>query len=100
MHWTDDIPEFKQTMFEFNGDVLREADKLTGEICKMLIDKASCPAVALATFVLLIGDFIAANVDPERWEEALTSVGLLTNAALARVGLEHGLLKIGPKHVH
>ena len=96
-HWTNDIPEFRQTMFKFVDDELREADRLAGVIAKMLIDRNSSSSFALAVFVRLLGDYIASNVDEDRWAEALDAIGLLTNAALARVGYEHGLLKRGLK---
>jgi hypothetical protein len=99
MHWTDDIPEFKQTMFKFDDDGLRDADRLAKVIHKMVIDRKSSSSTALAVFVLLIGDFIASNVDGDRWVEALDAIGLLTNAALARAGQEHGLVKRGSRYV-
>jgi hypothetical protein len=94
-HWTNDIPEFRQTMFKFDDEELREADGLAGAIAKKLIDRNSSSSIALAVFVRLLGDYIASNVDEDRWAEALDAIGLLTNAALARVGCEHGLLKRG-----
>lgn len=94
MHWTNDLPEFKQTMFKFDDDELREADRLAEVISKMLIDRKSSSSIALAAVVRLLGGYIASNVDEDRWVEALDAIGLLINAALARVGYEHGLLKI------
>ena len=82
-------------MFKFDDDELREADKLARVISKMLIDRNSSSSIALAVFVRLLGDYIASNVDEDRWAEALDAIGLLTNAALARVGCEHGLLQRG-----
>ena len=96
MAWTDDISELKQTVFKFDQNDLAEADKLAIEIIKTQIyGKRS--STALATFVILLGDFISANVDPDKWSESLDAIGLLTNAALVRLGLEHGLLKIGSR---
>ena len=80
-HWTNDIPEFRQTMFKFDDDELREADRLARVIAKMLIDRNSSSSIALAVFVRLLGDYIASNVDEDRWAEALDAIGLLTNAA-------------------
>lgn len=99
MPWTDDISLFKQTMFKFDENDLAEADKLAIEVVKMLTHEKSSSSTALATFVTLLADYIAANVDPDRWDEGLNAIGLLTNAALARLGLEHGLLKMGSRHV-
>ena len=99
MRWTDDIHSFKQTMFKFDENDLNGADKTAEKIVQMLMHQKSSPSAALATFVILLADFIAANVDPDRWDEGLDAIGLLTNAALARLGLEHGLLKIGSRHV-
>ena len=99
MAWTDDISLLKQTVFKFDESDLVEADKLAIEIIKIHIHKKSSPSTALATFVILLADFIAANVDPDKWHEGLDAIGLLTNAALVRLGLEHGLLKIGSRHL-
>jgi hypothetical protein len=99
MAWTDDISLFKQTVFKFDENDLAEADKLTIEIVGRLTHEKRSPSTALATFVILLADFIAANVDPDKWGEGLDAIGLLTNAALARLGLEHGLLKMGSRHV-
>ena len=86
-------------MFKFDENDLNSADKTADKIAKMLMHQGSSPSTALATFVMLLADFVAANVDPDRWDEGLDAIGLLTNAALARLGLEHGLLKIGSTHV-
>ena len=99
MPWTNDISLFKQTMFNFDENDLAKADKLAIEIAKKQVQEKNSPATALATFVILLADFIAANVDQDRWDEGLTAIGLLTNAALARLGLEHGPLKMGSRHV-
>jgi hypothetical protein len=99
MPWTDDLPLFRQTMFKADENDLAEADQLVIKVVQMLAHERSSSSTALATFVTLIADFIAANVDPDRWDEGLNAMGQLTNAALARLGLEHGLLKIGSRHV-
>ena len=99
MAWTDDISLFKQTVFKFDENDLVKADKLAIEIIKIQTLEKSSPSTALATFVILLADFIAANVDPDKWDEGLDAIGLLTNAALARLGLEHGLLNIGSRHL-
>ena len=99
MAWTDDISLFKQTVFKFDENDLVKADKLATEIIKIQTHEKSSPSTALATFVILLADFIAANVDPDKWDEGLDAIGLLTNAALARLGLEHGLLNIGSRHL-
>jgi hypothetical protein len=86
MHWTDYISEFKQTMFKFDNDELREADRLHQVVSKIVVDRNSSSPTALAAFVLLLGDYIASNVEGDRWDEALDAIGLLVIAALARVG--------------
>src|SRR5437016_3725175 len=97
MHWIDDIPEFRQTMFKFSDDELREADRLAKGICMIVSDRNRSSSIALAAFVRLVGDFIASNVDQNRWAEALDAIGLLLNAALAYSGQELGLVKRGSR---
>ena len=87
-------------MFSFSESDLANADKLAADVAKLLIEMKSSSSTALAVFANLIADFVAANVDPDKWAEGLTAVGLLINAALARTGLENGLLKMGSKDVH
>ena len=99
MNWPDYFDEFKQSMFEFEDDELANADELMKAVVKMLMEKTRSPYTAIATFVLLIADFIASNVKQEEWDEALTAVGSLAKAALMRLGLEHGLIEIAPNHL-
>jgi len=99
MNWPDYFDEFKQSMFEFEDDELANADELMKAVVKMLMEKTSSPYTAIATFVLLIADFIAANVKPEEWDDAVHAARLLTNAAVMRLGLKHGLVEIAPNRV-
>jgi hypothetical protein len=66
MPWTEDLPLFRQTMFKVDENDLAEADKLVIKVVQMLAHERSSSSTALATFVTLIADFIAANVDPDR----------------------------------
>jgi hypothetical protein len=59
--------------------------------------RTGTPFSAQASFVVVMADFIAANVELDSWDQGLSAVGLLLNAALARLGMEHGLLKIGSR---
>ena len=77
MAWTDDISLLKQTFFKFDENDLTEADKLAIEIIKTHFHKKSSPSTALATFVILLADFVAANVDQDKWHEGLDARGLL-----------------------